>query len=120
MSLSMRDVDQQTGKDLNPRKEDNRGGDGSSWSNPSGPTTAAKKSVTNLPPTALEEGPSRPIKRLSSPERWEAKQLIAAGVLDVRDYPNFDDEHGLLNVEENEEELEIELNEEVFVYFVLF
>ena len=123
-SLSMREVDQDTGEDLNPRKQEELTGDGSDWSNPSGPSVV-RKPVTNLPAGATEEGPSRPIKRLSSPEKWEAKQLIAAGVLDVRDYPNFDDEHGLLNVEETEEELEIELNEEVpccvlFFFFFLF
>ena len=35
-------------------------------------------------------------KILSSPERWEAKQLIASGVLDVSDYPNYDEELGLM------------------------
>lgn len=119
-SLTMREVDQQTGEDLNPRKEESSsGGDGSDWSNPSGPSGGAvRKPVTNLPATAFEEGPHRPLKRLSSPEKWEAKQLIAAGVLDVRDYPNFDEEHGLMNVEETEEELEIELNEEVFYSYL--
>ena len=33
-------------------------------------------------------------KRLTSPERWEVNQLIKSGVLDVRDYPTFDDETG--------------------------
>ena len=52
------------------------------------------------------------MKRLTSPEKFEAQQLIASGVLDVRDYPQFDDEAGLMNVEKTEEELEIELNEQ--------
>lgn len=43
--------------------------------------------------------------------RWEIKQLIAAGVLDAKDYPLFDDEAGVLNFEETEEELDIELND---------
>ena len=60
-----------------------------------------------------DDVPARPVKRLTSPEKFEAQQLIASGVLDVRDYPQFDDNHGLLNIEETEEELEIELNEQV-------
>lgn len=34
----------------------------------------------------------RPRKRLTSPERWEVTQLIKAGVLDVTEYPTFDEE----------------------------
>lgn len=37
-----------------------------------------------------EESTSRS-RRLTSPERWEIKQLIAAGVLDKADYPDFDE-----------------------------
>jgi ATP-dependent RNA helicase DHX8/PRP22 len=54
-------------------------------------------------------------KRLTSPERWEAKQLIASGVLKVEDYPDFDDEtgQGVLHAElEAEEEYEIDINED--------
>ena len=56
----------------------------------------------------------RPVKRLSSPERWEAKQLIASGVLPVEEYPTFDAENdGLLAYEEEaEQEVEIEINED--------
>ncbi|KAL8463969.1 hypothetical protein ACS0TY_033781 [Phlomoides rotata] len=34
----------------------------------------------------------RPLKRMSSPERWEAKQLIASGVMIVKEYHMFDEE----------------------------
>ena len=34
----------------------------------------------------------RPGKRLNSPERWEVTQLIKAGVLDITEYPTFDEE----------------------------
>ncbi|KAL0283913.1 UNVERIFIED_CONTAM: putative pre-splicing factor ATP-dependent RNA helicase DEAH5 [Sesamum angustifolium] len=51
---------------------------------------------------------------MSSPERWEAKQLIASGVMSVKEYPMFDEDgDGMLYQEEGaEEELEIELNED--------
>ena len=56
----------------------------------------------------------RPVKRLSSPERWEAKQLIASGVLPVEEYPMYDAENdGLLAYEEEaEQEVEVEINED--------
>ena len=34
--------------------------------------------------------------RISSPERWEIKQMIAANVIDKSELPDFDDETGLL------------------------
>ena len=34
--------------------------------------------------------------RMSSPERWEIKQLIAANVIDKSELPEFDEETGLL------------------------
>ncbi|CAM6117386.1 unnamed protein product [Calypogeia fissa] len=118
MSLSMRDVDQKTGQDLLPMKKPASADDETYRANPSssslGPMT--RKGLSGI--TIVEEddnGPSRrPLKRMSSPERWEAKQLIASGVLDVRDYPMYDDEGGgmLYQDEGAEEELEIELNEE--------
>ena len=46
------------------------------------------------------------IKRISSPERWEIKQMIAANVVDVSELPDFDEETGLLpNEDENSGEL---------------
>ncbi|EEF52960.1 ATP-dependent RNA helicase, putative [Ricinus communis] len=118
LSLSMRDVDQNSGKDLLPLKKSSGDDDDSLRTNPSGskegPVTRTGLSGIRI----LEEDdavPSRrPLKRMSSPERWEAKQLIASGVLGVQEYPMYDDEgDGLLYQEGGaEEELEIELNED--------
>ncbi|KAK1587218.1 hypothetical protein Q3G72_010692 [Acer saccharum] len=66
----------------------------------------------------LEEGDGPPsrrlLKRMSSPERWEAKQLIASGFLTVNEYPMYDEKgDGMMYQEEGaEEELEIEMNED--------
>ncbi|OEL36598.1 putative pre-mRNA-splicing factor ATP-dependent RNA helicase DEAH5 [Dichanthelium oligosanthes] len=50
---------------------------------------------------------------MSSPERWELKQLIASGVLPAADCHEADDEGELLDAHEsNERELEIKLNED--------
>lgn len=42
----------------------------------------------------LEEKPRRRGRRLTSPERWELSQLVKAGVLDVSELPEFNEEEG--------------------------
>ncbi|CAH2053872.1 unnamed protein product [Thlaspi arvense] len=106
-SLSMRDVDQKTGRDLIPLKEPSHDDD-SSRSNPSYRPT--KTGISGI--RIVEESdaaPSRkPLKKMSSPERWEAKQLIASSALKMDDFPDYDEDRD----EGAEEELEIEMNEE--------
>lgn len=119
LSLSLRDVDQDTGKDLLPMQ---RGVEDAPRTNPSvgsGGTAGSGRRLGLSGIVITEEDEvapisRRPLKRMSSPERWEAKQLIASGVLDVRNYPQFDEDgDGMLYQEEGaEEELEIELNED--------
>lgn len=92
LSLSMRDVDQNTGQDLLPSQAVNP----TSSSNPAGGQglrglsgiTVKDDDKGNLPRR-------RPGKRLTSPERWEITQLIKSGVLDVTEYPTFDEEEGV-------------------------
>lgn len=119
LSLSMRDVDQNSGRDLLPLKRSSD--DNASRTNPSsgsnnagGPTTRTGLSGIKITEEDVGVPSRRPLKRMSSPERWEAKQLIASGVLSVKEYPMYDDEtDGMLYQEEGaEEELEIELNED--------
>lgn len=115
LSLSMRDVDQNTGKDLLPLKKSE---DDASRINPSA-SKDEPMARTGLSGIRIVEEvdavPSRrPLKRMSSPEKWEAKQLIASGVISVNEYPMYDEEgDGMVYQEEGaEEELEIELNED--------
>ncbi|XP_052183273.1 probable pre-mRNA-splicing factor ATP-dependent RNA helicase DEAH5 [Diospyros lotus] len=117
LSLSMRDVDQNSGKDLLPLKKSSD--DDAFRTNPSGANAGGPTSRIGLSGIRITEedgvAPSRrPLKRMSSPEKWEAKQLIASGVLDVSEYPMYDEEgDGMLYQEEGaEEELEVELNED--------
>ncbi|CAL5401636.1 unnamed protein product [Camellia sinensis] len=117
LSLSMRDVDQNSGKDLLPLKKSSD--DDAFRTNPSGVNNRGPTTRTGLSGIRIVEEddaiPSRrPLKRMSSPEKWEAKQLIAAGVMDVRENPMYDEDgDGFLYQEEGaEEELEIELNED--------
>ncbi|KAI5568580.1 hypothetical protein BDE02_12G023500 [Populus trichocarpa] len=118
LSLSMRDVDQDSGKDLLPlKKRDEEDGFRSNalGSSKEGPVTRTGLSGIRIVEEEEDTGPSRrPLKRMSSPEKWEAKQLIASGVLSVQEHPMYDDEvDGFLYQEEGvEEELEIEMNED--------
>ncbi|OMO53132.1 hypothetical protein CCACVL1_28867 [Corchorus capsularis] len=116
LSLSMRDVDQNTGKDLLPLKKSSD--DDAFRANPSGgkegPVMRTGLSGIRITEDEGAVPSRRPLKRMSSPERWEAKQLIASGVMRVDEYPMYDEEgDGMLYQEEGaEEELEIELNED--------
>ncbi|KAK1325862.1 putative pre-mRNA-splicing factor ATP-dependent RNA helicase [Acorus calamus] len=117
LSLSMRDVDQETGRDLLPMSRGSDGG-GSVRVNPSAANSTGPTMRTGLSGIRIMEedtGPMRrPLKRMSSPERWEAKQLMASGVLGITELPTFDEDgDGIVFQDEGaEEELEVELNED--------
>lgn len=127
MSLSMKEVDQQTGQDLLPeRSRAQLAKLNSDISNPVRPVDDKNSSLAangiNLrlmkEREAEEEeragGRRTNQKKLSSPEMWEIRQLIASGVLPVSEYPQFDAESGLglLTNTETEEDVEVELNED--------
>ncbi|XP_050310785.1 ATP-dependent RNA helicase DHX8 [Anthonomus grandis grandis] len=114
VSLSMKDVDQLTGKDLNPlshapqeREDRDR--------NPDRPTHNST-SVLRLPVNIdeNEEDSRKRVTKLSSPERWEIKQMISSGCIDKSELPEFDEETGLLpkDEEDGEADIEIELVED--------
>ena len=91
------DVDQESGEDLNPQhtrsivggevkgEEDNA-------RNPDRPSSLP---LVNAPEVD-DQGEVRTFKRISSPERWELKQMIAAKAIDISELPDFDEETGLL------------------------
>lgn len=123
MALSMRDVNQDTGDDLMGSAGMGGAGGMGDRSNPSAsnrPPPQPGSSLRGLSGINLSEEDRntdtrrRPVKRLSSPERWEAKQLIASGVLPVEEYPMYDAENnGLLAYEEEaEQEVEVEINDD--------
>ncbi|KAJ2551243.1 DEAH-box ATP-dependent RNA helicase prp22, partial [Coemansia sp. RSA 1933] len=131
LGLSMKDVDQGTGEDLTPHlypgmpKEEAEDMQRSrQQSRPISLTGSnaiglGSRNTTSKPVAEHIEdrggcGKKSSVKRLSSPERWEIKQLIASGVLDRADYPNLDevDEDGMPAFEDDEEELDIELCED--------
>lgn len=117
--LSMKDVDQKTGEDLSPHLKvgDAPAGPGG---RPFVPTGSNAMGVGATGPSTNGEAPIDPMAmgkrktRLTSPELWEIKQLIAAGVMDPSQMPDFDEESGVLKPEDQEieQELDIELREE--------
>ncbi|XP_049866701.1 ATP-dependent RNA helicase DHX8 [Pectinophora gossypiella] len=113
VSLTMKDVCQDTGKDLNPTShahlEAEREG-----RNPDRPPPAATVLAGLQGGLDPDEDSSRKrVTRISSPERWEIKQMISSGVIDKSELPDFDEETGLLPKDEDgEADIEIELVEE--------
>lgn len=111
ISLSIKDVDQDTGEDLNPtRSRQPVGGEVSEMArNPDRPMGIP------VVPVFEDDEPStkKKVQRITSPEKWEIKQLISAGVLDKADYPDFDEETGVLpKDDDSDEDIEIELVDE--------
>jgi len=115
VSLTLKEVDQNTGADLNPRRDDEFS------RNPDRPS-AMPSLFANAPLSKDDGAQTKRTKRMTSPERWELKQLAASGVLSLSEMPNFDEDHGVLNVEETEEEMEVELVEEepLFLKYVKY
>lgn len=107
LSLSMKEVDQATGRDLAPQR---RIASGANMQGLGG---------TNEPVSIIEDGlngrHNGMRKRMTSPERWEIKQLIASGVIPKSEYPDIDDEYKeAINGGgfEEEEDIDIEVRDE--------
>lgn len=73
--LSMKDVDQKTGEDLNPRQskglQDNLSDSEDASRNPDRPSTLPLVQA----PDVEDVGMRRRVQRVTSPERWELKQV---------------------------------------------
>ena len=107
IGLSMKEADQVTGRDLVPEK---RIASGANMERLNG----MPHNDTDLIVTRQSNGrPARDRKRLTSPERWEIRQLIASGVASASDYPDLEEEHQL-NGEPDflPEDVDIELRDE--------
>jgi ATP-dependent RNA helicase DHX8/PRP22 len=115
IGLSMKDVDQETGRDIAPQARiqsganmERLGGTKNEYGLIDDKVLVFEGDMTNN---------SRKVKkRMTSPERWEIRQLIASGVVKASDYPDLDEEYNAtLNGEgemELEEDVDIELREE--------
>jgi ATP-dependent RNA helicase DHX8/PRP22 len=141
ISLSMKEADQTTGKDLFPERSKetmknlstemrnpSKPLEGGSYYGPSSSNTSQLQSSLRHTGIDLEklknedagdhQSSANKKKKLSSPELWEARQLINAGILHVSEYPTFDTEGGagVLQSVETEEVIDIEMNEDEPVF----
>ena len=121
IGLSMKEVDQVSGRDLAPEKRLASGanmerldglGPGTNGSSKYG---AFGSDVPIIEGEVNRKG-SRNKKRMTSPERWEIKQLIASGAISALDYPDIDEEYNATLAGEGdfeeEEDVDIEVREE--------
>lgn len=104
ISLSMKVVDQNSGEDLDRDPEFATGAN----------STLVFRKGQEPPPS---ERIIKAKKRLTSPERWEIRQLIASGAISAVEYPELDDDINAardndLDTLEPEEEVDIEVREE--------
>ncbi|KAJ5719236.1 ATP-dependent RNA helicase DHX8 [Penicillium malachiteum] len=112
IGLSMKEVDQVTGLDIVPQR---RLASGANMQRLDGDRYGGLSSDVPV----IEESNGRPVrnrKRMTSPERWEIRQLIASGVASAADYPDLEEEyHATLTGEgtfQEEEDVDIEVRDE--------
>jgi ATP-dependent RNA helicase DHX8/PRP22 len=116
LSLSMKDVDQATGRDLTPHLRIKSEAEMELEREEHGRRVASGANNAPLGGRGVSgpmDPPVRSAKRLTSPERWEIKQLIASGAMDSSEYPDLDED--MFNpsaAAEVEEELDVEIREE--------
>ncbi|KAF3061421.1 ATP-dependent RNA helicase DHX8 [Daldinia childiae] len=111
IGLSMKDVDQETGMDLAPQARIQSGANMESLGSRNG---VAPRNDDNLAALSNYTGPPRQHKkRMTSPERWEIRQLIASGVAKASDYPDLEEDYNATLRGEGEMELEEEVDIEV-------
>ena len=112
IGLSMKEVDQTTGRDLVPQKRLASGANMERLDG-SGPATSGEVTVIE---GDMGGKPMRNKKRMTSPERWEIKQLIASGAISALDYPDIDEEYNATLAGEGEfeeeEDIDIEVRDE--------
>ncbi|KYK61334.1 ATP-dependent RNA helicase DHX8 [Drechmeria coniospora] len=109
VGLSMKDVDQETGMDLEPQPRFSTGANMEALGG--GPGNGFVEPV-EMPRDSLGP-PKRHRKRMTSPERWEIRQLIASGVAKASDYPDLEEDYNATLRGDGELELEEDIDIEV-------
>lgn len=114
VSLSMKEVDQLSGEDLNPMSHAHLQEQTELASrNPDRPMGGTEMLQLQGNIDDDETTVRKKVTRISSPERWEIQQMISSGVIDRTEMPDFDEENGLLpKDDEDEEDIEIEIVED--------
>ncbi|XP_061787707.1 ATP-dependent RNA helicase DHX8-like [Nerophis lumbriciformis] len=107
-SLSMKDVDQDTGEDLNPNRrrtfDVDADADHDAMRNPDFPVEAI------VLETEENTSERKRMAKITDLEKWEIKQMIAANVLAKEEFPEFDEETGILPVIDDEEDEDVEID----------
>lgn len=115
IGLSMKDVDQETGRDLAPQARIQSGANMERLGGGKDEYGLIDDKVLVFEGD-MSYGPRKVKKRMTSPERWEIRQLIASGVVKASDYPDLDEDYNAtLNGEgemELEEDVDIEIRED--------
>ncbi|TIA99750.1 hypothetical protein E3P96_02828 [Wallemia ichthyophaga] len=111
LSLSLKDADQSNGHDLSPHLAPSKG----SSSRSSKPSKSSKHSTHSTHSAHFPDDHYRgSVKRYTSPERWEIKQLIASGAAKPSDYPDLDrDFDAPMNIRSNQNKLDEDVDIEV-------
>ncbi|KAJ9189049.1 hypothetical protein P3X46_000390 [Hevea brasiliensis] len=109
LRLSMKDVDQDTGKDLRLLKKEKANSDNLRTRLKERRMIRTGVSGIKMSLEVEDRDDAQRRMRMSSPDEYEFNQLIASGVLSVREYPVCD---GHEDDAEAEEEIEVELNED--------
>ncbi|SCZ96856.1 BZ3500_MvSof-1268-A1-R1_Chr4-1g06789 [Microbotryum saponariae] len=120
LSLSMKDADQKTGADLTPHLRVKTDEELAEESRRHAERAASGSNGVPLRRSFADDHKQSSARRMTSPERWEIKQLIASGAASAADYPGLDEDYrndpnaafgnnDLTN--EADEELDIEMNE---------
>ena len=117
IGLSMKEVNQVSGQDLVPSR---RIASGANMERMNGaPSDDRYGGLTDHVPVMEGDINGRPRgnrKRMTSPERWEIKQLIASGAISAQDYPDIEEEYNATltgeGTFEEEEDIDIEVRED--------
>lgn len=110
IGLSMKGVDQETGQDLQPQARMTTGANMEALGG--GSRNGFVEEPAAMPRDALGP-PRRHKKRMTSPERWEIRQLIASGVAKASDYPDLEEDYNATLRGDGEMELEEDVDIEV-------
>lgn len=114
IGLSMKEVDQETGMDLAPQARIESGANMERLGGGRDENGLMSDQVPVVENSSRTTARTR--KRMTSPERWEIRQLIASGVAKASDYPDLEEDYNAtLNGEgglELEEDVDIELRED--------
>jgi len=120
LSLSMKDVEQEKGKDLNPQNtkrlkavasnqdeqpySNNESATQQQARNPDRPDNFMDSLIVDE-----EFGSKKKIKQISDFEKWEIQQLRAANAIQIEDLPFYDEETGVLQKEDEEDDVDVEI-----------